>query len=40
MVTLKVAGSSHAGAAVDFDLFVGKLTENGRKTPSRENGKP
>ena len=32
-------GSSPADAAFD-DSFVGKLTENCRKTPSRENKKP
>ncbi len=39
IVTLKVVGSSPAGAAFD-DSFVGKLTENCRETPSRENKKP
>jgi hypothetical protein len=32
-------GSSPAGAAFD-DSFVGKLMENCRETPSRENKKP
>ncbi len=32
-------GSSPAGATFD-DSFVGKMTENCRKTPSRENKKP
>ncbi len=36
IVTLKDVGSSPAGATFD-DSFVGKLTENCRKTPSREN---
>jgi|688.fasta_scaffold1626231_2 hypothetical protein len=36
---LKDIGLSSAGAAFDFDSFVGKLTENCQKTPLRENGK-
>ncbi len=34
---MKDVGSSPGGAAFDFDSFVGKLTKNCRKTPSREN---
>jgi hypothetical protein len=39
-VALKDVGSSPDAAAFDFDTFVGKLTENCRKTPSRGNEKP
>jgi hypothetical protein len=35
--TQKYVGSSHGDAVLDFDSFVGKLTENCRKTPSCEN---
>ncbi len=34
---MKVVGSSPGSAAFDFNPFVGKLTDNCRKTPSREN---
>jgi hypothetical protein len=36
---MKDVGSSPSGAAFDFDSFVGKLTENCRRTPMRENRK-